>query len=59
MTDAARLEIFTASIKVAAITDAILRTAHTGSPGDGIVVVYPIHSLFNIWLQSEAMPDAG
>ncbi len=59
MTDAARLEIFTASSKVAAITDAIIRTAHTGSPGDGVVVVYPVQKFFSIRLQTEAMPDAG
>lgn len=59
MTDAARLEIFTTNGRVEAIADAIVRTAHTGSPGDGIVVVYPVQKFFNIRLQSEAIPDAG
>jgi nitrogen regulatory protein P-II 1 len=58
MTDSVRIEIFTRSETTAAITTAIVDAAHTGSRGDGIVVVYPISSLVNIRLRAEAFPDA-
>lgn len=57
MVESVRLEIFTRKDKVDAITSAIMKAAHTGSPGDGIVSVYPIEKFFNIRLRSEATPD--
>ena len=57
MVESVRLEIFTRKDKMEAITAAIMKTAHTGAPGDGIVVVYPIERFLNIRLQSEATPD--
>ena len=57
MVESVRLEIFTRKDKVDAIAAAIMKTAHTGSPGDGVVVVYPIEKFFNIRHQSEATPD--
>ena len=59
MVENVRLEIFTAKDKVDAITTTIMENAHTGSPGDGIVVVHPIEKFLNIRLRSEATPDAG
>ena len=57
MVENVKLEIFTRADKVEAIAAAIIQTAHTGSPGDGIVVVSPIAKFFNIRLRSEATPD--
>lgn len=57
MVENVRLEIFTRTDKVEAITASIMKTAHTGSPGDGVVVVYSIEKFFNIRLRSEATPD--
>ncbi len=57
MVESVRLEIFTRTDKADAIATAIMKTAHTGSRGDGIVVVYPIDKFYNIRLQSEATPD--
>ena len=57
MSESVRIEIFTRKDKVDAITATILKSAHTGSPGDGIVVVYPIEKFLNIRLRSEATPD--
>ena len=57
MVENIRLEIFTRKDKVDAITATIMKTAHTGTPGDGVVVVYPIERFFNIYHRSEATPD--
>ena len=54
-----RLEIFTRKDKAEAIAAAIVGKAHTGSRGDGIVVVYPIQSFINIRLRAEATPDGA
>lgn len=59
MVESIRLEIFTRKDKVNTIAAAIMKTAHTGSRGDGVVVVYPIEKFFNIRIQSEATPDGG
>lgn len=59
MVDSVRLEIFTRKDKVETITAAIMKAAHTGLQGDGVIVVYPIQKFFNIRLQAEAVPDAG
>jgi len=45
------------SDKADAIATAIMKTAYTGSRGDGIVVVYPIEKVYNIRLRAEATPD--
>lgn len=57
MVESVRLEIVTRKDKVDTIAAAIMKTAHTDSPGDGVVVVYPIEKFFNIRLRSEATPD--
>ncbi len=59
MVESVRVEIFTRKDKVDTITSAIMNAAHSGSPGDGIVVVYPVERFFNIRLRSEATPDHG
>ena len=57
MVESVRLEIFTRTDKADAIAAAIMKAAHTGSLGDGIVVISPVKRFFNIRLQSEATPD--
>ena len=43
-----RIEIFTDPAQVQQIVDAILEAAHTGTPGDGIVSVLPVDSLYRV-----------
>jgi len=57
MVESVRLEIFTRKDRVDAIMATILDTGHTGSPGDGVVVVYPIERFANIRLRSDVTPD--
>lgn len=59
MVENVRLDIFTRKDKVEAIVAVLMKAAHTGTPGDGIVVVHPIEAFLNIRLQSEATPDQG
>jgi nitrogen regulatory protein P-II 1 len=57
MVEEVRVEIFTRNHKVQTIAAAIMETAHTGLPGDGIVAVMPVEKLFLIRTRSEATPD--
>jgi nitrogen regulatory protein P-II 1 len=59
MVESVRIEIFTTQDKVDAITATIMKTAHTGARGDGIVVVYPIERFYNIRQGAQVTPDAG
>ena len=59
MGESVRIEIFTTKDKIEAITGTIMKRAHTGARGDGIVVVYPVERFFNVRLQSEVVPDMG
>jgi nitrogen regulatory protein P-II 1 len=44
----ARIEIFADEYTVHSIVDAIMQTAHTGLPGDGIIAVLPVERLYRI-----------
>lgn len=57
MVEEVRVEIFTRKDEVETITAAIMETAHTGLPGDGIVAVMPVERLFLIRTRSKATPD--
>ena len=57
MVDEVKLDIFTRTDEVDAITTAIMDSAHTGEPGDGIVAVVPIEKFSLIRTRSEATPD--
>ena len=57
LTDEVRVEIFTKTDEVDAITSAIMDAAHTGLPGDGVIAVVPIEKLYLIRTRSEAMPE--
>jgi nitrogen regulatory protein P-II 1 len=53
-----RVEIFTRKDEVDSVTSAIMNTAHTGIPGDGVIAVVPIEKLYLIRTRSEASPEA-
>jgi nitrogen regulatory protein P-II 1 len=57
MVEEIKLDIFTRADEVEGITKAIIDTAHTGVPGDGIVAVVPVESLFLIRTRAEATPE--
>ena len=44
----ARLEIFADAAQAQQIVDTVMRAAHTGTCGDGIVAVLPVDGLFRI-----------
>lgn len=48
MSTYARVEIFTDAAQAQQIVDAIMRAAHTGTAGDGIVALLPVDRLFRI-----------
>jgi nitrogen regulatory protein P-II 1 len=43
-----RIEIFTPQSRATAIAEAIMEASHTGLPGDGIVAIQPVETLFHI-----------
>jgi len=54
----ARIEIFTVRRRAAEIAAAIVDAAHTRAPGDGIVVVLPVETVYRIRTRAEATePD--
>ena len=57
MTNEVRVEIFTKKEEVEAIAAAIMDAAHTGVPGDGVIAVIPIETLYLIRTRSEATPE--
>jgi nitrogen regulatory protein P-II 1 len=48
MSTYACIEIFTDVAQVKQIVDTIMRVAHTGTAGDGIVAVLPVDALYRI-----------
>lgn len=52
-----RVEIFTKREEVEAIAQAIMDAARTGLPGDGVVAVLPIETLYLIRTGSEATAE--
>ena len=53
----ARIEIFSEKGKAEKAAAVIMEAAHSGVPGDGIVVILPVEKIFRIRSQSEANPD--
>lgn len=51
------MEIFTRKDEAEAIATAILDTAHTGLPGDGIVAVIPTEKFYLIRTRAQATPS--
>jgi nitrogen regulatory protein P-II 1 len=48
MSSHVRIEIFTPREQARAIAEVILDAAHTGLPGDGIVAIQPVETVFEI-----------
>jgi len=57
MVEEVRVEIYTRKREVETIAAAIMKAAHTGLPGDGIVAVMPVEKLFLIRTRAEATPE--
>jgi nitrogen regulatory protein P-II 1 len=57
MTSHVRIEIFTPQAQAGAIADAIMDTAHTGLPGDGIVAIQPVEMLYRIETRSPVVEE--
>lgn len=55
--DYAWLEIFCETSRADNIARAIMETAHTGVPGDGVVAILPIETMYRIRTKAEARPD--
>ena len=52
-----RVEIFTKKHDVETVVSAIIETARTGLPGDGVVAVLPVEKLYLIRTGSEATTE--
>lgn len=57
ITTHARVEIFTAAKRVEAAVQAIMDAAHSGLPGDGIVVVQSVDKVYRIRHRAQVRPD--
>lgn len=51
------LEIFCEAERAEEIAEAIVETAHTGRPGDGLVAILPIETMYRVQTRDEAGPD--
>lgn len=51
-----RIEIFSEKDRAEGIARAIVETAHTGSPGDGLVAILPVEKILRIRTKEVAMP---
>lgn len=52
-----RVEVFTEAARAEVIAATIMKAAHVGLPGDGIVAIAPVDKIFRIRTQTEAGPD--
>jgi len=52
-----KIEIFAGKTKADEIAAAILETAHTGGPGDGIICLLPVEKVFRIRTKAEVRPE--
>lgn len=57
MSSGVRIEVYTAADRVDAIVAAITDAAHTGEPGDGLIVVLPVDQAFSVRTRSETVPN--
>lgn len=56
-TDQAKLEIYVAREQAERVAAAIIDAAHTGSSGDGIVAILPVHRVLSIRTGSDTIPN--
>jgi nitrogen regulatory protein P-II 1 len=52
-----KIEIFTEECRAERIADMIMNAAHTGSVGDGLVAILPVHKVFRI--RTKALAQSG
>jgi nitrogen regulatory protein P-II 1 len=57
MQDQAKLEIYVAGEQAEHVASAIIDAAHTGSSGDGIVAILPVHRVFSVRARAETIPN--
>ena len=51
------IEVFCETPRADTIAQAVMETAHTGQPGDGVVAVLPIETMYRIRTKAEARPE--
>ena len=56
LTSHTRIEIFASKGEVKDIVEAIMDSAHTGLPGDGLVAILPVEEIFRIKDRSKVPP---
>jgi len=59
MSSHVRIEIFTPQAQANAVAEAIMEAAHTGLPGDGIVAIQPVETVFQIETRSVLTGENG
>lgn len=57
LVDQVKIEIYAEQDRAESIAAAILDTAHTGSPGDGIVAILPVEKVFSVRTRAEEIPN--
>lgn len=55
-TEHLKLEIFARTTDAQCIVDAIIKVAHVGAPGDGVIAVLPVTHFYSIHTKSEVEP---
>ncbi|MBI4294309.1 MAG: P-II family nitrogen regulator [Betaproteobacteria bacterium] len=58
LVDQVKIEIYAEQNRAESIAAAILDTAHTGSPGNGIVAILPVERIFSVRTKSGVIPNA-
>ena len=56
VTDHIKVEIFARDADVDALVEAIMKVAHVGAPGDGVVAVLPVAHFYSIHTKTELLP---
>jgi nitrogen regulatory protein P-II 1 len=59
MSNHVRIEIFVRQSRARAIAEAVMEAAHTGLPGDGIVAIQPVETVFHIESRSVLTDEGG
>ena len=57
LVDQVKIEIYLEQNAAESIAQAILDTAHSGSPGDGIVAIHPVEKVYSVRTRSEEPPN--
>ena len=57
MEDQAKLEIYVAREQAEHVAAVIIDAAHTGSSGDGIVAILPVHRVISVRTRSDTIPN--